>query len=226
MVRIGNDWDEILKDEWQKPYYLKLRKDLAEEYKNHIVYPHPDNIFNALKLTPYKDVKCVIIGQDPYHNPGQAHGLCFSVKPGTEPPPSLKNIFKEYSEDLGLDLPDSGDLTPWAKSGVLMLNTYLTVRKNAPLSHKNIGWAKVTDRIILEINKKQTPVVFILWGRPAQEKAQIIDNPLHLKLKAPHPSPLSCHYGFFGCRHFSRCNEYLTSHGIEPVNWDLSRKDT
>ncbi len=221
MVQIGNDWDEILKDEWQKPYYKALRENLKKEYATHRIYPDMNDIFNALKYTAYKDVKCVIIGQDPYHNFGQAHGLCFSVKKGIAFPPSLKNILKELNDDLGIPVPKNGTLTDWAKNGVLMLNTYLTVRENAPLSHKDIGWGIFTDRIISELNKKTTPIVFILWGRPAREKAGKIDNPLHLKLTAPHPSPLSAYGGFFGCRHFSKANEYLVSKGIDPVDWRL-----
>jgi len=222
LVRIGNDWDDILKDEWQKPYYLKLREQLKNEYKNHTVYPKMNDIFNALKYTAFKDVKCVIIGQDPYHGENQAHGLCFSVMRPTPPPPSLKNIFKEYQDDLGF-VPNynNGELTNWAKNGVLMLNTLLTVRSGQPLSHKGLGWEKVTDRIISEINKKDSPVVFILWGRPAAKKAEIIKNPKHLKLFSVHPSPLSAHGGFFGSKPFSKANEYLISNGISPIDWKL-----
>ena len=222
MVRIGNDWDEILADEWQKPYYLKLREQLKNEYKNHTVFPKANDIFNALKYTPFKDVKCVIIGQDPYHGENQAHGLCFSVLRPTLPPPSLKNIFKEYESDLGF-IPNysNGELTAWAKNGALMLNTVLTVRKGEPLSHKGLGWEKVTDRIISEINKKDSPVVFILWGRPAAKKAEIINNPKHLKLFSVHPSPLSAFGGFFGSKPFSKANDYLISNGISPIDWKL-----
>ena len=222
IVRIGNDWDEILADEWQKPYYLNLREQLKSEYKNHTVYPKMHDIFNALKYTSFKDVKCVIIGQDPYHGENQAHGLCFSVMRPPPPPPSLKNIFKEYQDDLGF-VPNysNGELTSWAKNGVLMLNTLLTVRSGEPLSHKGLGWEKVTDRIISEINKKQSPVVFNLWGRPAAKKAEIIDNPKHLKLFSVHPSPLSAFGGFFGSKPFSKANEYLISNGISPIDWKL-----
>ncbi len=222
MVRIGNDWDEILADEWQKPYYLQLRQFLKQEYATKTIFPKATDIFNALKYTPYKDVKCVIIGQDPYHGPNQAHGLCFSVKSPTPPPPSLKNIFKEYEDDLKIKAPtDNGELTAWAKNGVLMLNTLLTVRQAEPMSHKGIGWEKVTDRIISEINKKDTPVVFILWGRPAAKKAEIITNPKHLKLFSVHPSPLSAFGGFFGSKPFSKANDYLISNGITPIDWRL-----
>ena len=221
MVHIGNDWDDILKDEWQKPYYLKLREFLKQEYKTGTIYPKANDIFNSLKYTPFKDVKCVIIGQDPYHGEGQAHGLCFSVKSPTPPPPSLKNIFKEYQSDLNLPEPKNGELISWAKNGVLMLNTVLTVRKASPLSHKGIGWEKVTDRIISEINKKNRPVVFILWGRPAQKKAEIITNPLHLKICSVHPSPLSAYGGFFGSKPFSKTNEFLIKNSITPIDWKL-----
>ena len=221
MVHIGNDWDEILKDEWEKPYYLNLREFLKHEYSTKTIFPKATDIFNALKYTAFKDVKCVIIGQDPYHGEGQAHGLCFSVKKDIVPPPSLKNIFKEYESDLGYPTPKTGELSAWAKNGVLMLNTLLTVEKGKPLSHKAKGWEKVTDRIISELNKKNSPVVFILWGRPAAKKAEIIDNPLHLKLFSVHPSPLSSHGGFFGCKHFSKANEYLIANGLSPINWKL-----
>lgn len=221
MVNIGNDWDDILKDEWEKPYYLKLRAFLKNEYMTKTIYPKATDIFNALRYTPFNKVKCVILGQDPYHGPGQAHGLCFSVKDGTPPPPSLQNIFKEYSDDLGYPIPTSGELTRWAQNGVLLLNTVLTVRRGTPQSHKGMGWEQVTDRIISEINRKPSPVVYILWGRPAQTKASIIDNRNHLKLCSPHPSPLSAHYGFFGCHHFSKANEFLTAHGVEPIDWRL-----
>lgn len=222
MVNIGNDWDEILADEWQKPYYLKLRQFLKQEYSTKTIYPKATDIFNALKYTPYKDVKCVIIGQDPYHGPNQAHGLCFSVKRPTPPPPSLKNIFKEYEDDLGIKAPkDNGELTAWAKNGVLMLNTLLTVRSGEPMSHKGLGWEKVTDRIIYEINKKDSPVVFILWGRPAAKKAEIITNPKHLKIFSVHPSPLSAFGGFFGSKPFSKANDYLISNNITPIDWKL-----
>ncbi len=221
MVNIGNDWDEILKDEWGKSYYILLRKFLKQEYKNNTIYPDMNNIFNALKHTAFKDIKAVILGQDPYHGPNQAHGLCFSVQKGVDIPPSLQNIYKEMRADVGVTPPSHGQLTDLAKQGVLMLNTVLTVRASQAASHRGRGWEVFTDRVISELNKKDTPVVFILWGRPAAEKAKIITNPIHLKLEAPHPSPLSAHRGFFGCKHFSKTNEFLVSHGIEPINWQI-----
>ena len=221
MVKLGNDWDEILKDEWQKPYYQTLRSFLKQEYSSGTIYPDMNNIFNALKYTAFEDVKAVIIGQDPYHGPGQAHGLCFSVLPGIEPPPSLKNIFKELEDDLNIPAAKGGTLIPWAKQGVLMLNNVLTVRAGQAGSHHNMGWEIFTDRVINELNKKETPVVFLLWGSPAAKKADIITNPIHIKLKAPHPSPLSAYRGFFGCRHFSLANEFLKSNGLEPIDWRI-----
>lgn len=221
MVNIGNDWDEILKDEWQKPYYKLLRQFLKEEYKTKTVYPPMNDIFNALKYTPFKDIKAVIIGQDPYHGEGQAHGLCFSVKKGVEPPPSLKNIYKEMENDLGIPYPNHGELTKWAKQGVLMLNTVLTVRAGNAASHRGQGWENFTDRVISELNKKNIPTVFILWGKPAEEKAKIITNPLHLKLTAPHPSPLSAYRGFFGSKPFSKTNKFLTENGLTPIDWEI-----
>lgn len=221
MVKLGNDWDEILKDEWQKPYYQTLRGFLKQEYQSTTVYPDMNNIFNALKYTAFQDVKAVIIGQDPYHGPNQAHGLCFSVLPGIEPPPSLKNIFKELEDDLGVPAANGGTLIPWAKQGVLMLNSCLTVRAGQAGSHHNMGWEIFTDRVINELNNKKTPVVFLLWGSPAAKKADIITNPIHKKLKCPHPSPLSAYRGFFGCRHFSLANEFLKANGLEPIDWRI-----
>lgn len=222
LVAIGNDWDEILKDEWKMPYYILLRQFLKEEYSTKTVYPDMYDIFNALKYTPFKDVKAVIIGQDPYHGPGQAHGLCFSVKRGVDIPPSLKNIYKELNSDLGIISPNHGCLEDWAKQGVLMLNTVLTVRAGMAASHRGNGWERFTDHVIEKLNEKQTPVVFLLWGKPAAQKAKIITNPIHLKLEAPHPSPLSAHRGFFGCRHFSKTNQFLTQNGLDPINWQIS----
>lgn len=221
MVNIGNDWDEILKDEWKKPYYLLLRQFLKEEYSTKTVYPDMHNIFNALKYTPFERVKAVILGQDPYHGPNQAHGLCFSVQRGVEIPPSLKNIYKEMQNDVGVTPPSHGELTFLAKQGILMLNTVLTVRRGQAASHRGHGWEAFTDRVISELNNKKTPVVFLLWGIPAAQKAQIITNPAHLKLEAPHPSPLSAHRGFFGCRHFSKSNDFLIKNNIEPINWQI-----
>ena len=222
MVNIGNDWDEILADEWEKPYYKTLRQFLAEEYKTHTIYPDKYDIFNALKYTSFQNTRVVIIGQDPYHGQGQAHGLCFSVKEGIEPPPSLKNIFKEMESDLSIKQPEHyGQLTNWAKQGVLMLNTVLTVRQATPNSHKGKGWEKFTDRVISELNKKETPIVFLLWGNNAIQKAKIINNPIHTKLTTVHPSPLSAYNGFFGCRHFSKTNEILKQAGLSPIDWQL-----
>ena len=221
MVNLGNDWDNILADEWQKPYYLELRKFLKQEYSTQTVYPNMDDIFNALKLTSFKDTKVVIIGQDPYHGFGQAHGLCFSVKKGVVPPPSLKNIYKELKSDIGFEIPNHGELTSWAKQGVLLLNNVLTVREGLPNSHKGKGWEIFTDRVIGELNKKENPVVFLLWGANAQKKAEIITNPKHYKLITVHPSPLSASRGFFGCKHFSKTNEILQKNHINPINWEI-----
>lgn len=219
MVTLNNDWDEILADEWQKPYYLKLRGFLKNEYASKTIYPNMNDIFNALKLTSFKDTKVVIIGQDPYHGAGQAHGLCFSVKRGVTPPPSLKNIFKELNADIGKPIPKDGELTEWAKQGILLLNNVLTVREGQPASHKGMGWEIFTDRIISELNRKQTPVVFLLWGAHAQKKAEIITNPIHYKLKAVHPSPLSASRGFFGCKHFSETNKILRKENLKEIEW-------
>ena len=221
MVHLGNDWDDILKDEFRKPYYLALRQFLKQEYAHHTVYPDMHDLFNALKYTSFADTKAVIIGQDPYHGEGQAHGLCFSVKKGVVVPPSLKNIYTELNSDLGLPIPPHGELTNWAKQGVLLLNTVLTVRAGCPNSHKGKGWEPFTDRIISELNHKQAPVVFLLWGANARAKARMIDNPIHLKLETVHPSPLSAYNGFFGCRHFSRANAFLTEHEQQPIDWRI-----
>lgn len=219
MVNIGNDWDEILADEWAKPYYRQLRQFLKAEYTTRKIYPHMNDIFNALKYTSFENTKVVIIGQDPYHGEGQAHGLCFSVKQGVMPPPSLKNIFKELQADVGKAPPSHGELTEWAKQGVLLLNNVLTVREGMPASHKGAGWEIFTDRVISEINKKETPVIFLLWGAHAQKKAEIITNPIHYKLATVHPSPLSASRGFFGCKHFSKTNEILRANGLEEIVW-------
>ncbi len=219
MVCIGNDWDELLADEWQKPYYTELRNFLKSEYSSREIYPDMYNIFNALKYTSYKDCRAVIIGQDPYHEPGQAHGLCFSVLPGTPLPPSLKNIYAELQSDLGIAPAQNGYLEKWAKSGVLMLNTVLTVRRGAANSHKGKGWEQFTDCVIQKLNQKDTPVVFLLWGAHARKKCDIITNPLHKKLTCAHPSPLSAYNGFFGCRHFSKCNSLLIESGQPPIDW-------
>lgn len=219
MVNLGNKWDELLKGEFEKPYYLELRNFLKAEYNSYTIYPGMYDIFNALKLTAYDDVKAVILGQDPYHEPDQAHGLAFSVRDGVALPPSLKNIYKELNADLGLPVPEKGDLTKWAEQGVLLLNTALTVRRGQANSHRGKGWEIFTDRIIEIMNEREKPVVFILWGANARAKTALITNPVHKILTCAHPSPLSAHNGFFGCRHFSRCNEFLKANGIEEIDW-------
>lgn len=221
MMHIGNEWDALLADEIKKDYYLRLREFLKQEYSTRRIYPPMNDIFNALRRTSYSDVKAVILGQDPYHGAGQAHGMCFSVKKGTPPPPSLQNIFKELKSDLGIDPPDHGELTAWADSGVLLLNTVLTVREGQANSHKGMGWEQFTDRIIELLNQREKPMVFLLWGGNARSKARLITNPNHLVLQCAHPSPLSAYNGFFGCRHFSKTNEFLEQHGIAPINWKL-----
>lgn len=221
MVKLGNDWDEILKQDFESDWYARLREFLIEEYRNYKVYPDMYDIFNALKTTSYKDTRVVILGQDPYHNPGEAHGMCFSVKPGVKIPPSLLNIFKELRDDLGTYIPNNGYLMDWAKQGILLLNAILTVRENAPLSHKNMGWEKLTDSVIRALNERQKPVIFLLWGAPARAKKALITNPNHFVLEAPHPSPLSASYGFFGCRHFSKTNKILESMGEKPIEFQI-----
>lgn len=221
MVNIGNDWDEYLKGEFDKEYYRNLREFLKKEYFSKKIYPPMHDIFNALKYTPLKDVRVVIIGQDPYHGPNQAHGLCFSVKKGVEIPPSLKNIYKEMQEDLGVIQPPHGELTSWAKSGVLMLNAVLTVQAGKANSHKNRGWEIFTDRVISLVNQYAQPCVFLLWGANAKAKQNLITNKKHLVLTCAHPSPLSAYNGFFGCKHFSRTNEFLVKNNREPINWQL-----
>lgn len=221
MVNIGNDWDDILKGEFDKEYYLKLREFLKKEYFTRKIYPDMYDIFNALKYTPYNSVKAVILGQDPYHEEGQAHGLCFSVREGVEKPPSLKNIFRELHDDLGLSEPQNGTLTKWAKEGVLLLNTVLTVRQGQANSHKDMGWEIFTDTVISKLNEREKPIVFILWGRNARNKKAIITGKQHKILESAHPSPLSAYNGFFGCRHFSKTNEFLRENGIEGIDWNL-----
>ena len=222
MVNIGNEWDALLADEFKKDYYLQLRQFLISEYNSRTIYPPMNDIFNALRYTSYGDVKAVILGQDPYHGVGQAHGLCFSVKRGTPPPPSLQNIYKEINTELGLPIPNHGELTEWAKSGVLLMNTVLTVREGQANSHRGQGWEIFTDKVIELLNKREQPIVFLLWGGNARSKARLITNPKHLILQCAHPSPLSAYNGFFGCGHFIKANEFLKSQGIEPINWGLS----
>ncbi len=221
MMHIGNEWDALLADEIKKDYYLRLREFLKQEYTTRRIYPPMEDIFNALRHTSYSDVRAVILGQDPYHGAGQAHGMCFSVKKGTPPPPSLQNIFKELKADLGIDPPNHGELTQWADNGVLLLNTVLTVREGQANSHRGMGWEHFTDRVIQLLNERQQPIVFLLWGGNARSKANLITNPQHLVLQCAHPSPLSAYNGFFGCRHFSKTNEFLTQHGMQPINWKL-----
>lgn len=221
MIQFENEWDNLLSDEFEKDYYKRLRSILANEYRTQTIYPDMYDIFNALRYTSYSDVKAVIIGQDPYHGEGQAHGLCFSVKKGIEPPPSLKNIFKEIQDELGIAPPDHGELTKWAKEGVLLLNASLTVRAGQANSHKNLGWETFTDRVIELVNQRETPVVFLLWGANARQKQALITNPIHKILTCAHPSPLSAYNGFFGCGHFKECNDFLKAHNMTPIDWSL-----
>ena len=218
---VANDWIPYFKEESEKEYYKKLTKTMASEYASRQIFPPKDQIFSAFLLTPYKDVKVVILGQDPYHNDHQAHGLCFSVQKGVEIPPSLVNIYQELHDDLGCYIPNNGYLVKWAEQGVLMLNTVLTVRAHQANSHRMLGWETFTDRVIELVDAKEEPVVFLLWGTPAQKKAEMLHNPNHLVLKAPHPSPLSAYRGFFGCKHFSKTNEFLKEHGLEPIDWQI-----
>ncbi len=221
MGMIDNDWLEELEAEFQKPYYKELYQFVKEEYNTTQIFPSADDIFNAFHLTPLSKVKVVILGQDPYHNVGQAHGLCFSVKPDVAVPPSLVNIYKELHDDLGCDIPNNGYLIKWAEQGILMLNTVLTVRAHMANSHKGKGWEKFTDAAIQALNKQDRPIVFILWGRPAQMKKKMLNNPKHLILEAAHPSPLSAHNGFFGSRPFSKTNQFLQENGLEPIDWQI-----
>ena len=225
MAGISGRWYNALKDEFSKPYYASLYRTIKKEYSERVIYPPSGDIFNAFHLTPLENVKVVILGQDPYHEPGQAHGLSFSVKGNVPPPPSLVNIYQELNRDLGCYIPDNGDLTKWAEQGVLLLNTLLTVRAHAAFSHKGIGWETFTDAAIRAVAAEDRPIVFILWGRPAQEKQKFITNPKHLVLTSPHPSPLSAHRGFFGSRPFSKTNAYLRSCGIEPIDWQIENRN-
>lgn len=216
MAAISNDWLPVFQGEFRKPYYKQLYQTVMKEYNTRKIYPAPDDIFNAFQLTPFHKVKAVILGQDPYHGEGQAHGLCFSVKPDVEIPPSLVNIYQELHDDCGCYIPDNGYLTKWAEQGVLLLNTVLTVRAHQANSHRGIGWEEFTDAAIRRLNEEDRPIVFILWGRPAQMKKSMLTNPNHLILEAPHPSPLSAYRGFFGSKPFSKTNEFLVAHGVEP----------
>ena len=221
MPPISGAWAKALAGEFRKPYYKKLFEKVGEEYRTHRVYPPADEIFNAFHLTPLEQVKAVILGQDPYHGEGQAQGLCFSVRPGVEIPPSLINIYKELEDDLGCYIPNNGCLEKWARQGVLLLNTVLTVRAHQANSHRDIGWEEFTDAAIRVLAEQDRPMVFILWGRPAQQKRAMIHNPAHLVLEAPHPSPLSAFRGFFGSRPFSQTNAYLTRNGLSPIDWQI-----
>lgn len=218
---INNEWDIILKDVFESEQYLKLQSFLDDEYENNIIYPTKDNIFNALKLTSYNDVKVVIMGQDPYHEPNQAHGLAFSVLEGIKLPPSLKNIYKEIESDLGIKMNNTGNLTNWAKQGVLLLNNVLTVKAHEANSHKGKGWEYVTDKIVEKLNDREEGIIFIFWGNNAKNKQKLINNPNHIVLTAPHPSPLSAYHGFFGCGHFKKINEILKEKGMKEINWQI-----
>ena len=222
MPAITNDWLPAIQSEFRKPYYKELYTFVRSEYAQHTVYPPADEIFNAFHFTPLSEVKVLILGQDPYHNVHQAHGLCFSVpKDQTEIPPSLQNIYQELHDDLGCYIPDNGNLEKWAHQGVLLLNTVLTVRAHQANSHRGHGWEEFTDAVLKAVNEQDRPIVYLLWGRPAQNKAAMLDNPKHLILKAPHPSPLSAYRGFFGCRHFSKANAFLEANGVSPVDWQI-----
>lgn len=224
MGAITNDWAEPLSVEFKKPYYAKLYQKVKEEYNSRQIFPEANDIFNAFHFTPLSEVKVVILGQDPYHNIGQAHGLCFSVKPEVEIPPSLVNIYKELEDDLGCYIPNHGYLEKWAREGVMLLNTVLTVRAHQANSHQGIGWEQFTDAAIRILNEQERPIVYMLWGKPAQSKIPMLTNPKHLILKAPHPSPLSAYRGFFGCKHFSQANEFLEKNGLKPIDWQIESR--
>ncbi len=221
---IGNDWDEKLKLVWESDGFKKFINIINNEYKTKTIYPPKNYVFNALKLTPYANTKVVIVGQDPYHGEGEAHGLSFSVQEGIKIPPSLQNIYKELNDDLGIPIANTGDLTKWAKEGVLLLNAVLTVEKDKPASHRNLGWERLTDYIIKVLNQKEEPVVFILWGNFAKEKASLITNKNHLIITSPHPSPFSARYGFFGSKPFSKTNNFLKEHNIKEIDWNINTK--
>lgn len=221
MNPLQNDWAELLEPAFQSDTYQRLRSFLKEEYSKNQVYPDMNDIFNALHYTPYRDAKVVILGQDPYHGPGQAHGFSFSVQPGVKIPPSLRNIYKELQQDVGMEIPDHGHLLHWAEQGVLLLNTVLTVREKNAHSHRGNGWEFFTDEVIRLLNNREEPLVFMLWGKHAQQKASMLDEDKHLILTSPHPSPFSAHKGFFGSRHFSKANEFLQKKGMRPIDWQL-----
>ena len=221
MPPITGTWARVLNPEFKKDYYRDLYRRVNEEYRKYRIYPQADDLFNALHFTPLEQVKAVILGQDPYHEEGQAHGLCFSVRPNVDIPPSLQNMYQELHEELGCRIPNNGYLEKWARQGVLLLNTVLTVRAHQAHSHKEIGWESFTDAIIRAVDAQERPVVFMLWGRPAQAKKSLLRNPAHLVLEAPHPSPLSAYRGFFGCGHFARANRYLQENGLTPIDWQI-----
>ena len=221
MAMIDNDWLPALEPEFRKPYYKDLYEFIKQEYQTKQIFPPADDVFNAFRYTPLKRVKVVILGQDPYHDVGQAHGLCFSVRPGTQIPRSLVNIYKELQDDLGCKIPNNGYLEKWAKQGVLLLNTVLTVQAHMANSHQGKGWENFTDAAIRVLNEQEKPIVFMLWGRPAQTKKALLNNPEHLILEAAHPSPLSASKGFFGCRHFSKANLFLEENGVAPIDWQI-----
>ena len=221
MGALTGAWQQALAGEFKKPYYAELYKTIIQEYSSRVIYPASEEVFNAFDFTPLDQVKVVILGQDPYHGDGQAHGLCFSVKPEVEIPPSLVNIYKELNEDLGCYIPNNGYLEKWARQGVMLLNTVLTVRAHQANSHRGIGWEAFTDAAIRVLSEQDRPMVFLLWGRPAQMKKSLLHNPKHLILEAPHPSPLSAYRGFFGCKHFSQANDFLVENGMEPIDWQI-----
>ncbi len=223
MVHLGGGWDEKLAPLFSDERYKKIREFLKQEYSSRTIYPDMYDLYNCFRFTPFDELKVVLLGQDPYHEPNQAHGLCFSVKEGVKNPPSLENIFKELSDDIGAEKPKSGNLTKWAKEGVLLMNTSLTVREHYANSHSKCGWSWFTDSVIKMISEEKENVVFILWGGNARSKKDLIDTRKHLILECAHPSPLSAYNGFFGCRHFSKTNDYLIAHGKTPVDWDLNR---
>ena len=227
MSNVSEDWRQVMAEELEKPYYKQLSHFVLQEYHSHTIYPPMDDIYNAFQETPLSKVKVLLLGQDPYHNVNQAHGMSFSVLPSqTDIPPSLQNIYKELHDDLGCYIPNNGYLVKWAKQGVLLLNTVLTVRAHSANSHRGHGWEQFTDRVIEVLNEQDRPIVYLLWGKPAQSKSSMLNNPKQLVLTAPHPSPLSAYRGFFGCRHFSKANAFLQEHGVEPIDWQIENIPT